>query len=60
MLEQVLRESECQVCIVDVSMDLADEAVRIFIVRQLIEDGVFTGVKFMGLLSGHGQKTIYR
>ena len=61
MLEQVLRESECQVCIVDVSMDLADEAVRIFIgVRQLIErnEKEFADVKFMGLLSGHGQEKI--
>ena len=59
MLERVLRESECQVCIVDVSMSIADEATRIFIgIQQLIEDGKFTGVKFMGLLSGHGQKTI--
>ncbi|CAE7362194.1 unnamed protein product, partial [Symbiodinium sp. KB8] len=60
MLEQVLRESKCQVCIVDVSMDKAEQALDIFIgVRQLIERGEeFAGVKFMGLLSGHGQKTI--
>ena len=62
MLEQVLRDSNCKVCIVDVSMDIADEATRIFIgVRQLIERGKdeeFAGVKFMGLLSGHGQEKI--
>ena len=59
MLEQVLQESKCKVCIVDVSMDIADEATRIFIgIRQLIEDGKFAGVKFMGLLSGHGQEKI--
>ncbi|CAE7245625.1 unnamed protein product [Symbiodinium sp. CCMP2592] len=59
MLEQVLRESECQVCIVDVSMDKPDAATDIFIgIRQLIEDGKFADVKFMGLLSGHGQEKI--
>ena len=62
MLKQVLRDSNCKVCIVDVSMDIADEATRIFIgVRQLIERGKdeeFAGVKFMGLLSGHGQEKI--
>ena len=52
MLKQVLRESECLVCIMDVSMSIADKA-RIFIgIQQLIEDGKFNGVKFMGLLSG--------
>ena len=61
MLEQVLRESECKVCIVDVSMDIADEATRIFIgIRQLIErnEKEFADVKFMGLMSGHGQEKI--
>ena len=62
MLKQVLRDSNCKVCIVDVSMDIADEATRIFIgVRQLIERGKdeeFAGVKFMGLLSGHGETRI--
>ena len=61
MLEQVLRESECQVCIVDVSMNEAVEAGRIFTgIQQLIErnEKEFAQVKFMGLLSGHGQETI--
>ena len=63
MLKQVLRESECQVCIVDVSMNKPDAALDIFTgIQQLIERGrddkEFAGVKFMGLLSGHGQETI--
>ncbi|CAE7323187.1 unnamed protein product [Symbiodinium sp. CCMP2592] len=61
MLKQVLRESKCQVCIVDVSMDLADDATRIFTgVRQLIErnENEFADVKFMGLMSGHGETKI--
>ncbi|CAE6971004.1 unnamed protein product [Symbiodinium sp. CCMP2592] len=62
MLKQVLRESKCQVCIVDVSMNEAVEAGRIFTgIQQLIERGKdeeFAGVKFMGLLSGHGQEKI--
>ena len=61
MLEQVLRESECQVCIVDVSMNEAVEAGRIFTgIQQLIErnEKEFAQVKFMGLLSGHGQEKI--
>eukprot|EP00439_Symbiodinium_sp_Y106_P065283 s2973_g10.t1 len=38
MLEQVLRESKCQVCILDVSMNEAVEAGRIFTgIQQLIE-----------------------
>ena len=59
MLEQVLGDSQCQVCIVDVSMNIADEATRIFTgIQQLIEDGKFADVKFMGLMSGHGQEKI--
>ena len=61
MLKRVLRESECQVCIVDVSMNKPDAALDIFTgIQQLIErnETEFAGVKFMGLLSGHGQKTI--
>ena len=61
MLEQVLRESKCQVCIVDVSMNEAVEAGRIFTgIQQLIErnETEFAGVKFMGLMSGHGQEKI--
>ena len=59
MLKQVLWKSECNVCIVDVSMDKPDAALDIFIgIQQLIEDGKFAGVKFMGLLSGHGQEKI--
>ena len=61
MLEQVLGESQCQVCIVDVSMNIAEEATRIFTgIQQLIErnEKKFADVKFMGLLSGHGQRTI--
>ena len=62
MLKQVLRDSNCKVCIVDVSMDKPDAALDIFIgIRQLIERGKdeeFAGVKFMGLLSGHGQEKI--
>ena len=61
MLEQVLGESQCQVCIVDVSMNIAEEATRIFTgIQQLIErnEKKFADVKFMGLLSGHGQEKI--
>ena len=59
MLKQVLGESQCQVCIVDVSMNEAVEAARIFTgIQQLIEDQKFAHVKFMGLLSGHGQEKI--
>ena len=63
MLKQVLRESECQLCIVDVSMNKPDAALDIFTgIQQLIERGrddkEFAGVKFMGLLSGHGQEKI--
>ena len=58
LLKQVLWKSKCDVCIVDVSMNIADEATRVFTgIQQLIEDGKFAGVKFMGLLSGHGQRT---
>ena len=60
MLKRVLRESKCQVCIVDVSMDKAEQAQDIFIgVRQLIEQArEFPSVKFMGLMSGHGESKI--
>ncbi|CAE7268655.1 unnamed protein product [Symbiodinium sp. CCMP2592] len=61
MLKQVLRESKCQVCIVDVSMNKPDAAMDIFTgIQQLIErnEEEFAGVKFMGLLSGHGQEKI--
>ena len=61
MLKQVLGESQCQVCIVDVSMNIAEEATRIFTgIQQLIErnEKKFADVKFMGLLSGHGQEKI--
>ncbi|CAE7855740.1 unnamed protein product, partial [Symbiodinium necroappetens] len=60
MLKRVLRESECQVCIVDVSMDKAEQAQDIFIgVRQLIEQArEFPTVKFVGLMSGHGESKI--
>ncbi|CAE7798408.1 unnamed protein product [Symbiodinium necroappetens] len=49
-----------KVCIVDVSMDKPEQAQEIFIgVRQLIEQArEFDGVKFMGLMSGHGQQNI--
>ena len=61
LLDQVPRESQCQVCIVDVSMNEAVEAARIFTgIQQLIErnEKEFAHVKFMGLLSGHGQEKI--
>ena len=61
MLEQVLRESQCQVCIVDVSVNKPDAATDIFTgVQQLIErnEKEFADVKFMGLLSGNGQEKI--
>ena len=61
MLKQVLRESQCQVCIVDVSMNKPDAATDIFTgIPQLIErnETEFAGVKFMGLMSGHGQEKI--
>ncbi|CAE7520247.1 unnamed protein product, partial [Symbiodinium microadriaticum] len=49
------------VCIVDVSMNKPDAALDIFTgIQQLIERNQteFAGVKFMGLLSGHGQEKI--
>ena len=61
MLKQVLRESQCQVCIVDVSMNKPDAATDIFTgIPQLIErnETEFAGVKFMGLMSGHGETRI--
>ena len=61
MLKQVLRESMCNVCIVDVSMNKPDAALDIFTgIQQLIErnEKEFANVKFMGLMSGHGQEKI--
>ncbi|CAE7296085.1 unnamed protein product, partial [Symbiodinium sp. CCMP2592] len=61
MLEQVLRESKCQVGIVDGSMNKPDAASDIFTgIQQLIErnEKEFAHVKFLGLLSGHGQEKI--
>ena len=58
MLGQVLTDSKCQVCIIDVGDLLPDEVKKIFRgVHRILEDDSNV-IKFMGLVSGHGEEDI--
>jgi hypothetical protein len=58
MLKEVIKDSKCKCCVLDIGEQQQTEVGRIFIcVRSLLE-AKYCGVKFMGLLSGHGQETI--
>ena len=58
MLGQVLNDSKCQVCIIDVGNLLPHKVKEVFIgVHSILEkDSNF--IKFMGLVSGHGEEDI--
>ena len=63
MLKQVLTENQCDVCIIDVGNKTPAESNNIFQgVRTILESSAepkpFPTVKFMGLVSGHGEETI--
>ena len=63
MLEQVLNENQCDVCIIDVGNKRPTQTDDIFQgVRTILESGSepkpLAEVKFMGLVSGHGEETI--
>ena len=63
MLKQVLTENQCDVCIIDVGNKTPAESNYIFQgVRAILESSAepkpFPEVKFMGLVSGHGEETI--
>ena len=63
MLEQVLTENQCDVCIIDVGNKTPAESNYIFQgVRTILESSAepkpFPKVKFMGLVSGHAQENI--
>ncbi|CAE7542402.1 Klp61F [Symbiodinium sp. CCMP2456] len=63
MLKQVLNENQCDVCIIDVGNKTPAESNYIFQgVRTILESSAepkpFPKVKFMGLVSGHGEETI--
>ena len=63
MLLQVLTENQCDVCIIDVGNKLPIQTHEIFQgVRTILESSTepkpFPEVKFMGLVSGHGEETI--
>ena len=58
MLTQLLKASQCQVCIIDVGNLLSDEVKKIFRGVHSILEKDFNVIKFMGLVSGHGQEDI--
>ena len=58
MLGQVLTDSKCNVCIIDVGDLLPDEVKKVFRgVHRIIEKDSNV-IKFMGLVSGHGEEGI--
>ena len=59
MLKQLLTESKCDVCIIDVGEKTPDKVNDIFEgVRSILELGSFPDVKFFGMVSGHGEENI--
>ena len=58
MLGQVLNDSKCQVCIIDVGNLVSDDVKKIFRGVHSILEKDFNVIKFMGLVSGHGQEDI--
>ena len=59
MLKQLLTESKCDVCFIDVGDKTPDKVNDIFEgVRSLLELGSFPDVKFFGMVSGHGEENI--
>ena len=58
MLGQVLADSKCKVCIIDVGNLFSDDVKKIFRgVHSILEDDSNV-IKFMGLVSGHGEEDI--
>ena len=63
MLREILTETNCDVCIMDVGVKTPQQTNEIFTgVRTILENPEepkpFLQVKFMGLVSGHGQRHI--
>ena len=59
MLEEVLTESKCDVCLIDVGEKTPSEVHAIFGgVRSILENGFFPNVKFFCMVSGHGEENI--
>ena len=58
MLDEVLNESKCKVCIIDVGNLPSPKVADIFRgVHSIIEEDSNI-IKFMGLVSGHGERDI--
>ena len=59
MLKQLLTESKCDVCFIDVGDKTPSEVNDVFQgVRSILELGSFPDVKFFGMVSGHGEENI--
>ena len=58
LLEQVLADSKCKVCIIDVGDLFSHEVKTIFRGAHRILEDDSNVIKFMGLVSGHGEEDI--